>query len=90
MNKPPPSPDDEFEFDPRRRLGISTSSGEDDPAATRRKARRDRIAIAGAIVALLFFIFMLFTDAVMNFQCRPWEFVTFQCNRFDADFKPWE
>ena len=33
---------------------------------------------------------MSFADAIENYQCSPWQFVTFQCNRFDAKFKPWQ
>ncbi len=49
-----------------------------------------RLSIGGVIFALLFILFMMFSDAVFNFQCPVIDFITFQCNRFDADFKPWK
>lgn len=49
-----------------------------------------RLSIGGVIFALLFILFMMFSDAVFNFQCPVMDFITFQCNRFDASFKPWK
>jgi hypothetical protein len=51
---------------------------------------KDRLSIAGAILVFAFLMFMMFADAIENFQCSPWETITFKCNRFDAKFKPWE
>ena len=49
-----------------------------------------RLSIGGVVFSLLFILFMMFSDAVFNFQCPVIDFITFQCNRFDAAFKPWE
>ena len=49
-----------------------------------------RLSIAGVIISILLFVFMMFSDAVFNFQCPVIDFVTFQCNRFDGTFKSWE
>lgn len=51
---------------------------------------KDRLAIAGAVLAILLLFFMMFADSVENFQCSPYDFITFKCNRFDAKFKPWK
>ena len=63
------------------------------PEQQRRKDRigtiNDRLAIAGAIPVLVWLFFMMFADAIENFQCSPWNTITFKCNRFDAKFKPW-
>jgi hypothetical protein len=95
MNKLPPRDESRVEEDPRRRLGLPVpgeekEEEEEDPKTVRRKIWRDRLAIAGVVLALIVLVFMMFTDAVENYQCSPWQFVTFQCNRFDAKFKPWE
>lgn len=50
---------------------------------------KDRLGIAGAILALLLLGFMLVDGSVMNFQCGFTDFITFKCNRWDASFKPW-
>ena len=70
---------------------------EDKPELTpaqRRKERigtiKDRLSIAGVVLVLAFLFFMMFADAIENFQCSAWETITFKCNRFDAKFKPWE
>ena len=59
----------------------------------RRKERigtlKDRLSIAGVVLVVAFLFFMLFADAIENFQCSAWETITFKCNRFDAKFKPW-
>ena len=56
----------------------------------RRRARKDRMAIAIVILALLVLLFMMIDGAVINFQCSFTEFITFECNRWDASFKKWE
>jgi hypothetical protein len=89
MNNPRLPPEDEFELDPRRRLGIKTSSEDDGVPLSKWKIIKDRLAIAGAILAFVMLMFMMVADSIENFQCSPWEFVTFKCNRFDAKFKPW-
>lgn len=53
-------------------------------------ALKDRLSIVGAILVLVFLLFMLFADAIENFQCSAWETITLKCNRFDAKFKPWD
>ena len=90
MNEPRTPPEDRYDDDPRRRLGLTESPGDEDPAVTRRKVLKDRLAIAGAILMFALLLFFMFTDAIENYQCSPWQFVTFQCNRFDAKFKPWQ
>lgn len=51
---------------------------------------KDRLSIAAVLLVLAFLVFMMFADAIENFQCSAWETITFKCNRFDAKFKPWE
>ncbi len=90
MKKSQRPSDFKIEDDPRRRLGLHLSSEDEDPAVTRRKVIKDRLAITGAILLFVILLFFMFTDAVENYQCSPWQFVTFKCNRFDAKFKPWD
>ncbi|MEQ9641423.1 MAG: hypothetical protein RIM84_15480 [Alphaproteobacteria bacterium] len=51
---------------------------------------KDRLAIAMVVVVLLILGFLMVDGAVMNFQCSFWDFITFECNRWDAGFKRWE
>lgn len=51
---------------------------------------KDRLAIGAVILFLLLFVLMVALDSVMNFQCSAWQFIMFECNRFDAEFKPWQ
>ncbi|MFT5174158.1 MAG: Sec-independent protein secretion pathway component TatC [Gammaproteobacteria bacterium] len=51
---------------------------------------KDRFSIAVVLLVLAFVVFMMFADAIENFQCSAWEIITFKCNRFDAKFKLWE
>lgn len=91
MKKPRPILPDPSEDDPRRRLGLTIrSSDEEMPETTRADKVKGRLAILGAILLILILAFMMFMDSIENFQCRPWEYVTFQCDRFDAQFKSWE
>jgi len=49
-----------------------------------------RLTMALVVVVLLGLVFMMVDGAVMNFQCSFWDFITFECNRWDASFKPWQ
>ncbi len=53
-------------------------------------AWKDRLGIAGVLIALLLFFFFMFTDASINFQCSVTDFIMMKCNRFDRTFKKWE
>ena len=53
-------------------------------------AWKDRLGIAGVLIALLLFFFFMFTDASLNFQCSVTDFIMMKCNRFDRTFKKWE
>ncbi|MGI9424544.1 MAG: hypothetical protein ACR2PA_15225 [Hyphomicrobiaceae bacterium] len=53
-------------------------------------AWKDRLGIMGVLIALLLLFFFMFTDASLNFQCSVTDFITFKCNRFDREFKPWD
>jgi hypothetical protein len=72
----------------------SGASGEkpaaDKPTNERWAAFKDRLAIAGVIVALGVLFFMMIDGAVINFQCSFTDFISFKCNRWDARFKPWD
>jgi hypothetical protein len=57
---------------------------------TRWAAFKDRLAIAGVIVALLVLVFFMIDGSIFNFRCSFWQFVTFECNRWDARWKPWD
>ena len=53
-------------------------------------AWKDRLGIAGVLIALLLLFLFMFTDASINFQCSVTDFVMMKCNRFDRTFKKWE
>lgn len=69
---------------------MTRTDAHDDEKSTRWATIKDRLAIAAVIIALLLFVLIVALDSVMNFQCSAWQFITFECNRFDADFKPWK
>lgn len=60
------------------------------PANDRWAAVKDRLGIFGVILAVLVLLFFLVDGAVENFRCSFGQFVTFQCNRWDARPKPWD
>jgi hypothetical protein len=60
------------------------------PANLRWAIIKDRLAIASVIVVLLILLFMMIDGSIENYRCRFSEFITFQCNRWDAREKPWE
>ena len=51
---------------------------------------KDRLAIASVILALLVLLFMMIDGAIINFRCSFSQFITFECNRWDARWKPWD
>jgi hypothetical protein len=51
---------------------------------------KDRLAIASVIVVLLILLFLMIDGSIENYRCRFSEFITFQCNRWDAREKAWE
>jgi hypothetical protein len=51
---------------------------------------KDRLAIAGVIVVLAILVFMMIDGSIVNYRCRFTEFITYQCNRWDASWKPWD
>lgn len=90
MKEPRPAPPDPLEDDPRRRLGLTIQSSEDE---TPEPNRKDKVKVwlsgIGALLLIAMLGFMMFADAVENFQCSPWKYITFQCDRFDK-FESWE
>jgi hypothetical protein len=51
---------------------------------------KDRLAIASVVVVLLVLLFLMIDGSIENYRCRFTEFITFQCNRWDAREKPWD
>lgn len=51
---------------------------------------KDRIVIGLVVLALLVLAFSWIDGSVMNFQCSFTEFITFECNRWDRTFVPWD
>jgi len=49
-----------------------------------------RLTIALVVIVLLGLVFMMVDGSIINFQCSFWDFITFECNRWDASFKPWK
>ena len=58
------------------------------PANLRWAVIKDRLAIASVIVVLVILLFMMIDGSIEN--AAALEFITFQCNRWDAREKPWE
>ncbi len=48
------------------------------------------IIIVSVIVLLLGLAVLIFDGAVRNGQCAFLQHITFECNRWDAAFKPWD
>ena len=69
---------------------MTRTDAPDDGKSTRWATIKDRLAITAVIIALLLFVLMAALDSITNFQCSAWQFITFECNRFDAEFKPWK
>lgn len=61
------------------------------PAAdTRWAAAKDRLAIALVVLSLLVLVFFMIDGSIINMRCSFWQFITFECNRWDARWKPWD
>ena len=69
---------------------MTRTDAHDEEKLTRWATIKDRLAISAVIILLLVILLMAGLDAITNFQCSAWQFITFECNRFDADFKPWK
>ena len=68
---------------------METTPEESGPA-TKWAVVKDRLAIALVIVSLLVLLFFLVDGTIVNFRCSLWQFITFECNRWDARWKPWD
>ncbi len=51
---------------------------------------KDRLAVASAVVVLLILVFLMIDGSIENYRCSFWQFITFECNRWDARWKPWD
>ena len=49
-----------------------------------------RLSIVAVVVVLLLLVLMMIDGSVMNFQCSLYDFLSFECNRWDTTFKPWK
>jgi uncharacterized integral membrane protein len=59
-------------------------------AVTKWATIKDRLAIAGVVLVLLALVFFMIDGSIVNLRCSFWQFITFECNRWDARWKPWE
>ena len=59
-------------------------------AASKWAAAKDRLGIALVVVSLLLLLFFMVDGSIVNMRCSFWQFVTFDCNRWDARWKPWD
>ena len=50
---------------------------------------KDRLAIAAVILSLVFLLFLMVDGSIVNFRCTFMQFITLECNRWDASWKPW-
>jgi len=60
------------------------------PQSGRWASVKDRLAIVAVVLVLAFLVFMMIDGAIENFRCTFAQFITFQCNRWDAAPKPWD
>jgi hypothetical protein len=51
---------------------------------------KDRLAIVLVVLSLLVLVLLMIDGTIMNFRCSFWQFITFECNRWDARWKPWD
>jgi hypothetical protein len=51
---------------------------------------KDRLAIVAVILVLAFLVFMMIDGSIENFRCSFVQFITLECNRWDAAPKPWK
>jgi hypothetical protein len=56
---------------------------------TRWAAIKDRLALIAVVLALAFLVFMMIDGSIENLRCSFVQFITFECNRWDAAPKPW-
>ena len=69
---------------------MAKSYGEADSHETPWVVAKYWFAIASVIAMLLALAVMVFDGAVRNGQCMFAQHITFECNRWDAAFKPWQ
>jgi hypothetical protein len=60
------------------------------PQSGRWAVLKDRLAIVAVILVLAFLVFMMIDGSIENFRCSFVQFITFECNRWDAAPKRWE
>ncbi len=63
---------------------------DDEPTVSTSEKIKYRLIIAAVLLSLMLLFLMMFEGAVFNFQCSLYDFLTFECNRWNARFKPWE
>jgi hypothetical protein len=51
---------------------------------------KDRLAIASVVLALLALLFLMIDGSIENPRCSFWQFIKFECNRWNASWKPWD
>lgn len=69
---------------------MESSTPEKLDTGTRWAVFKDRLAIALVVVSLLVLVFFMIDGTIFNMRCSFWQFVTFECNRWDARWKPWD
>lgn len=60
------------------------------PQSGRWAVVKDRLAIVAVILVLAFLVFLMIDGSIENFRCSFVQFITFECNRWDAAPKPWK
>lgn len=69
---------------------METPKSETPHPATRWAVLKDRLAIASVVVVLLILLFLMIDGSIENYRCSLWQFITFECNRWAAQTKPWD
>ena len=72
------------------RIRVANSSREPDSHETAWVVAKYWISISSVIAMVLFLFVMMLDGAVRNGQCTFAQHITFVCNRWDAEFKPWD
>ncbi len=69
---------------------MEASKSETPRPATKWAVAKDRLAIASVVIVLLALLFLMIDGSIENPRCSLWQFITFECNRWDARMKPWD
>ncbi|MDP7547114.1 MAG: hypothetical protein QGF20_07460 [Alphaproteobacteria bacterium] len=70
--------------------GMGKSITDQEPPLSKWERIKYFLVIAAVVLSLVLLLLMMIEGAVFNFQCSLYDFLSFECNRWDAKFKPWK